>query len=295
MPTTHSLILALCLLSAAWLVSATPTWRGGVVAFTPTPYTATANATQVAASNLAAYADAAAAAAAADVELLVYPEFGVSSGEVFSGSAADQRAALTAFAQPLPSQAAIAAAAAGGQPMMPCGDARFDSAWQTQQLACIAARTRLWLVANLVEADGDKLYNADVVLDATGALVAKYRKSHVWFRKAYDEPVVPDLVSFNATWGGAPRAVGMMICFDIAFHSPGTVLVDQGIRIFPYAVAQGLVGPAIVKTWSALHGTTVLAANEGGHVSIYVAGVAAATTAAPAGRATVVYADLDTV
>ena len=32
-------------------------------------------------------------------------------------------------------------------------------------------------------------------------VLAAYKKSHVWFKKCFDEPTTPDLVTFNASFG----------------------------------------------------------------------------------------------
>merc|ERR1711916_331591 len=89
-------VLLLC------LVVATEGWKGGVVDFTPMPFTTRATAASVAGANLASYRAALSAASSAGVDFVVFPEFGVSSGHVFSGPKSSERGNVGAFAQPLP-------------------------------------------------------------------------------------------------------------------------------------------------------------------------------------------------
>jgi len=264
------LLLVLCMTAVGRTCEG---WKGGVVDFTPTPFTTRENAASVAGANLASYRAALWAAANGGVEFVVFPEFGVSSGHVFSGAKSDQRGNVGAFAQPLPDAVGV----------LPCNNTAFNASWMLQTLSCASAETRVWLAANLVEAGEDgKIYNAEVVLNGDGVVVAKYRKSHVWFKHAFDQPEHPDLVSFTADFSsGFQVQMGLMVCFDIAHHSPGTVLASQGIKVFPYSASEGFVGPEIVKTWSALHNTTVLASNDDGHSSFYHAGHAIPHTAIP--------------
>ena len=251
-------VLLLC------LVVATEGWKGGVVDFTPMPFTTRATAASVAGANLASYRAALSAASSAGVDFVVFPEFGVSSGHVFSGPKSSERGNVGAFAQPLPD-------VMGG---VPCNNTAYNASWMLQTLSCATAESGVWAAANLVEDGGDgKIYNAEVVLDGNGVVVAKYRKSHVWFKHAFDQPQEPDLVSFTASFeSGAQVQMGLMVCFDIAYHSPGAVLASRGIKVFPYSASEGVAGPEVVKAWSYLHNTTVLASNDDGHSSFYHAG-----------------------
>lgn len=102
-------------------------------------------------------------------------------------------------------------------------------------------------------------YNTEVVFDEKGTLIAKYHKMHPWFSEAFDTPH-KNLVTFKTSFG---VTFGLMVCFDIAFPSPGPELVHQGIKHFPYSASESIVGKAIFKTWSFTYGATVIGANLG--------------------------------
>ena len=102
------------------------------------------------------------------------------------------------------------------------------------RLAALARQHMTTLVAPLIEraADG-RCHNAYVVLDATGALVAHYRKRHPWFPEEW------------ATAGDAPyprlhvagRRLTLAVCFDIHFVSDeaGELLDEVDVLLFPSA------------------------------------------------------------
>ena len=75
----------------------------------------------------------------------------------------------------------------GAAPQHPCDaslrdGADEDSAPSVTALSCAAQQSKIVIVANLAEYErsSDAMYNTDVVFDATGALVAKYRKLNLW-------------------------------------------------------------------------------------------------------------------
>jgi pantetheine hydrolase len=61
--------------------------------------------------------------------------------------------------------------------------------------------------------DGYYHYNAAVVFDEHGVIIAKYYKSHAWMSNE-NSPAVPDRVTFKTSFG---VTFGLFICFDIAF------------------------------------------------------------------------------
>lgn len=67
-------------------------------------------------------------------------------------------------------------------------------------------------------------------------IIAKYWKMHPWFTSTFNTP--PErLVSFTPSFG---VKFGLMICFDIAFPSPGPALRKNGISHFPYAAVRAV-------------------------------------------------------
>ena len=107
-----------------------------------------------------------------------------------------------------------------------------------RRLSCMARRYRLYLVANMgsVEPcskasdrdcpnDGRYQYNTNVAFDASGRLVAKYRKYHTFFleRITYDTAKTVDYAAFTTPFG----KFGTFICFDILFKEPSISLIER--------------------------------------------------------------------
>ena len=97
----------------------------------------------------------------------------------------------------------------------------------TEALSEVASHRRMWLVAGLVERDGDALYNSAILVGPEGYL-GRYRKLHLfyeeklWFQPGTDEPPVFDV--------GTAR-LGLMICFDWIFPETARMLALKGADI----------------------------------------------------------------
>lgn len=78
-------------------------------------------------------------------------------------------------------------------------------------LAAIAKRHRVHLAAPLIEREGRTLYNAFLVFDREGAIVATYRKRHPWYPEEWATPgaTAPPVFSIEG------RKVTIAICFDV--------------------------------------------------------------------------------
>lgn len=100
------------------------------------------------------------------------------------------------------------------------------------------------------------------MFDESGAIVAKYHKTHVWFANLvkYDQPVVTEYVTYKSPTIGVE--FGLFICFDIVFPDPAKVLVSRGIKHFLYAVQQAYLGDAtLMPLWSRNNNAALLASN----------------------------------
>jgi len=75
--------------------------------------------------------------------------------------------------------------------------------------------------------DGHYQYNTDVAFSETGQLIAKYHKSHLYLEPQFDVPKVPEIVTFNTSFG---VEFGLLICFDLMFPYPQLSLLDRGVR-----------------------------------------------------------------
>jgi predicted amidohydrolase len=78
-----------------------------------------------------------------------------------------------------------------------------------QRLAALADRLNVWLVAGMLEADGEERYNTAVIINPAGQLVGKYRKHQLEHELVRNTPGTETPV-FRTPFG----PVGIMICAD---------------------------------------------------------------------------------
>jgi predicted amidohydrolase len=94
-------------------------------------------------------------------------------------------------------------------------------------LAAHAARSGTTLVAGLAEQDGDRLFNAAVLVRPDGT-VERYRKTHLfWDEKLIFDPGDLGFPVFEA----CGTTVGLMVCFDWLFPEATGTLARRGARI----------------------------------------------------------------
>src|SRR5919106_5469372 len=103
--------------------------------------------------------------------------------------------------------------------------ARRATASAADRLAEVAARHRINIICGSIEAEGDQLFNAALLLTADGRRFV-YRKTHLPFlgvdrfvTPGEDPPFVVDL--------GAVR-VGMLICYDLRFPEAARICALEG-------------------------------------------------------------------
>ncbi len=97
----------------------------------------------------------------------------------------------------------------------------------TQALTAYAAENECFVVAGLPELDGDRVYNASVLVGPDG-LLARYRKIHLF----YEEKIhfAPGNLPFAVIDIGLAK-VGMMVCFDHLFPESARSLALQGADV----------------------------------------------------------------
>lgn len=140
-----------------------------------------------------------------------------------------------------------------GDPLAPHAEP-LDGPFVTE-LGRLAKQHRTTVVAGVFEqASDDRVYNTLVVLDASGVLVATYRKVHLYDAFAYQEsdrliagveepPVLPDLLP--------GFTVGLLTCYDLRFPELSRSLVDRGADLLALPAAW-VRGPLKEMHWSTL-------------------------------------------
>jgi predicted amidohydrolase len=231
-----------------------PSYRAATVEFVPqliadsaTRVVSRAEALALTVANAKAMTAYISAAAAQGADIVVFPEDGL-YGAAFAG-----REGLAPFLETLPSAYGTNLCAGDDSPI--------------SILACAAASSAITVVADVGEAvpcgnnidddvdnlladaaapcpaDGQFQYNTQVVIDAAGAFVAKYHKTHLFPEDTccFDAGT-SGVVTFPLYRGPPSKSVllrlnvALFICFDIFFHAPVVSAVrDHGVTDFVFS------------------------------------------------------------
>ncbi|XP_062567034.1 pantetheinase-like [Saccostrea cucullata] len=142
-------------------------------------------------------------------------------------------------------------------------------------LSCLAKNNSLYLVANMGDiqpceapngtcpSDHHYQFNTDVVYDSNGTLIAKYHKINLFFEFMFNPSTSEEAVSFETPFG----TFGVFTCFDILFRNPVVVLMkERGVSNIAFPTAWMDTPPflAAVQFHSAVaagFGVNFLAAN----------------------------------
>lgn len=213
---------------------------------------------------------AAAKAREPSVGLVVFPEFALQPPK-FTSKCSTPLASLNSSFCPRIRPAR--------SPLADCSSAARDDL--ETRLSCAARSANAWLSVNACDGQPEGAYNAQLIFDASGTLVAKYYKTNPWFKKCFLKPSEPDVVVVNMTslTGVTPSEFGVFTCFDIVNKEPAASLLKRGVRTFLYSSANV---PGLVKTaWSLDHNATLLNADAGSSAvsgpGVYVRGRRQAT------------------
>ncbi|MCG8441452.1 MAG: N-carbamoylputrescine amidase [Caulobacterales bacterium] len=122
----------------------------------------------------------------------------------------------------------------------------FDMAWPAREHPCVtalaplAAELGVVLPVSIFERDGPCFYNSVVMIDADGAPLGVYRKSHIPDGPGYQEKFYfrPGDTGFRV-WRTKAGAVGLAICWDQWFPEAARALVRAGADILLYPTAIG--------------------------------------------------------
>ena len=114
----------------------------------------------------------------------------------------------------------------------------------TQFLGDVAKKNNLYIVAGLLEKEGDVVYNTSVLIDRKGNLAGKYRKVSLP-REEIDGGVTPgnSFPVFDTDFG----RIGMMICWDVTFPEAARSLSQEGAEIIFLPIWGGDVKLAMAR------------------------------------------------
>ena len=104
----------------------------------------------------------------------------------------------------------------------------------------LAAELAVVLPVSVYERDGNLLYNTLVMVDADGAVLGHYRKSHIPESPGYHEKFyfAPGDTGFKV-WNTRYGVVGAAICWDQWFPEAARVMALQGAELLLYPTAIG--------------------------------------------------------
>ena len=93
------------------------------------------------------------------------------------------------------------------------------------ELQKIAKENSIAIVAGISDRDGDSIFNAQVLVNARGEIVAKYRKTHLVTAAPLDERICLSPGNEFVTSKIGNFNVGLSICYDLRFPEMARALV----------------------------------------------------------------------
>jgi len=98
-------------------------------------------------------------------------------------------------------------------------------------LQSTALNLGMHIIAGISERVGDTIYNASVVIDPGGKVIAKYRKAHLADYPPLNEGICMTPGNSLETVTIAGLTFGLMICYDLRFPEMSRKLVLSGARV----------------------------------------------------------------
>jgi len=116
----------------------------------------------------------------------------------------------------------------------------FDGNPMIEQMAALAAGLGVVLPVSFFERDGDAYYNTLAMIDADGAVLGRYRKSHIPEGPGYEEKFYfqPGDTGFRV-WPTRFGILGAAICWDQWFPECARAMVLAGAEVLLYPSAIG--------------------------------------------------------
>jgi predicted amidohydrolase len=126
-----------------------------------------------------------------------------------------------------------------------------------QELAAIAVRHRITLVAGVVEAsdEEDRAYNTLVAFGPDGSPLAFYRKIHLFDAQGFGEStfIKPGPSTEPVVFESGGAVFGLMTCYDLRFPEPARSLADAGAQVL-LVCSSWVPGSHKTEQWLALNG-----------------------------------------
>lgn len=96
------------------------------------------------------------------------------------------------------------------------------------------------LIGSFVESEGDSLFNATLLVNPEGEILAKYRKIHLFGYQSRERELLTagtEIAVAPTPWGN----IGVSTCYDLRFPELYRKMVDQDCRLFLVTSAWPLV------------------------------------------------------
>jgi predicted amidohydrolase len=101
------------------------------------------------------------------------------------------------------------------------------------ELQKIARAFSLAIISGVSEKEAGMIYNSQVVIDAAGTIVAKYRKTHLFAPAPVEEDTYCAPGHELASVALGPLKFGLTICYDLRFPEIYRALaIDHGVNVF---------------------------------------------------------------
>ncbi|CAH1732202.1 vanin-like protein 1 isoform X2 [Aphis gossypii] len=212
-------------------------------------------------NNLPIYEDIIHHASQYDVDILVFPEAGLTGVTL-----PDNRKEIRKFLTEIPSPESNT---------IPC----FTQYCSTvlNKLSCAARLHHMYVVVNLPEIEYCKTeeddscpedlanyYNTNVVFNREGRIVARYRKFNLFGELGFNHTRTSELCTFDTDFG---VRFGMFICFDILFQDPAARLIrETGVKDVIFSTAWFseiplLTADSVQAGWAYTNDVNLLAAS----------------------------------
>lgn len=96
-----------------------------------------------------------------------------------------------------------------------------------------ARELAIGIISGVSEKEGDAIYNSQVVIDSSGAIVAKYRKTHLFAPAPIEEDKCCRAGDAFVSLDFGTLRIGLTICYDLRFPEIyRTLAVEQGANVF---------------------------------------------------------------